>query len=135
MPDKIETIEGIGDKYGAKLKAKGILTADDLLARAATPGDRKKLAEELEIAEGHILKWANHADLMRVNGIGPQYAELLEAAGVDTVKELRTRNAENLTKKMDEVNGERRITSGAPHHKVVARWIEEAKTMEPKLSY
>ena len=81
------------------------------------------------------LKWVNHADLMRINGIGGQYAELLEEAGVDTVKELRTRNAANLAAKLSEANEKRKLTGNVPSESMVTKWIEEAKGMEPGVSY
>ncbi|MHA1554621.1 MAG: DUF4332 domain-containing protein, partial [Alphaproteobacteria bacterium] len=101
----IEAIEGIGKVYGRKLAQVGIKTTGVLLGRAATPKGRKALAEESGIDDGRILKFANLADLMRVKGVAIQYSELLEAAGVDTVKELRNRRADNLYAKMAEVNG------------------------------
>ena len=93
MAYKIDQIEGIGDAYAQKLQAVGVATTEELLKRAATPKGREKLAEETGISSKLILKWANHADLFRIKGVAGQFAELLEAAGVDTVKELRHRVA------------------------------------------
>ena len=104
MNYKIIDIEGIGDVYAPKLIAAGIETVEQLLDACEAPTGRKLIAEKTGISEKLILKWTNHADLFRINGIGPQFAELLEAAGVDTVKELRHRVAANLAAKVAEVN-------------------------------
>ena len=96
MAYKIEQIEGVGEVYAQKLIANGVKTTEDLLAKCATKKGREKMAEATGITEKLILKWTNHADLFRVNGIAGQFAELLEAAGVDTVKEFRHRVAANL---------------------------------------
>jgi predicted flap endonuclease-1-like 5' DNA nuclease len=132
---RIEDIEGIGAAFGAKLRAVGIASTTAFLKAAATPADRKKLAETTAIDSGRILAWANMADLMRLEGVGKQFAELLEAAGVDTVKELRTRNAGNLAGRMAEVNAEKKLTRVVPTETMVAGWIEEAKSMAPILTY
>ncbi len=112
MAYKITEIEGIGPKYGETLGKAGINTTDDLL-----------------------LKWANMADLMRISGVGEEYSELLEAAGVDTVKELKMRRPDNLAAKMKEVNEAKKLTRQTPSESQVTKWVEQAKTMEPKLSY
>jgi len=132
---KIEEIEGIGEKLGAKLREAGINTTDKMLAGTKTKKQRKDLAESTGISEKLILKFANMADLFRINGIGQEFSELLEAAGVDTVPELATRNAENLTAKMEEVNAEKKLTRRTPSLKEVVKWIEEAKTMPRVLEY
>ena len=93
------------------------------------------MSEQAEISDRHLLKWANLADLMRISGIGPQYSELLEAAGVDTVKELRKRNAENLAVKMKETQQQKRLTRTAPGVSTVSRWIARAKEIDPVLSH
>jgi predicted flap endonuclease-1-like 5' DNA nuclease len=135
MSEKIAEIEGIGPVYAEKLLAAGIKTTDDLLEQCCTPSGRKRLSEHTGLGEGFILKWANMADLMRVSGIGRQYAELLEAAGVDTIKELRQRNAENLAAKMQEVNEAKKLSGAAPPATTIADWIAKAKALEPKLTY
>lgn len=96
---------------------------------------RKKVAEETGISGKLILKWANHADLFRISGIGPQYAELLEAAGVDTVKELKHRVPANLTAKMVEINKAKNLAQRDPSEKEVTKWIEEAGKLEGKITY
>ena len=92
-------------------------------------------SEETGISETLILKWTNHADLFRINGVAGQFAELLEASGVDTVKEFRHRNAENLHAKMVEVNEEKNLTNRVPAASELQRMIDEAKTLEPILTY
>ena len=135
MAYKIEEIEGIGPTFGAKLNQAGIKSTDDFLNICCDPKGRKKVSDETEITSKLILKWANLADLMRINGIGPQFSELLEASGVDTVKELRHRNAENLTAKMAEVNAEKNLAKTSPAAGVVADWIEKSKNTEPKITF
>ena len=135
MAYKIEEIEGIGPAYGEKLKAAGINSTDDLLGQCAKPGGRKKVAESTGLSEKHLLEWTNMADLMRVSGIGRQYAELLEASGVDTIKELRHRNAENLAAKMEEVNKEKNLANATPAQSVVEGWIGQAKETDPMIEY
>ena len=131
----IEHIEGIGGAYGAKLRDAGIGTTTALLKAAADPEGRQHLAQTTGIDAARILLWANMADLMRIKGVGKQFAELLEAAGVDTVKELRTRNAANLAARMAEVNAQRKLTRTVPAESMVGRWIAEAGTLPPLLSY
>jgi len=127
---KIIEIEGVGEAYGEKLSEAGVSTVEALLEKGATKKGREELAEATGIPEKSILKFVNHADLIRLNGVGPQYAELLEAAGVDSVPELAQRNAANLAAKMEEVNGEKNLTNRVPVESEVERWIEEAKTIE-----
>ena len=96
---------------------------------------RKSTAEKTGLSEAQLLKWANMADLMRIKGVGSEYSELLEAAGVDTVKELRNRNAANLATKMDEVNAEKNLTRTVPNEAVVQGWIDQAKEMDPLITH
>lgn len=135
MAYKIEEIEGIGPTYGAKLKDAGIDTTDKLLDACADPAGRKATAEKTGLDASRLLKWANMADLMRISGVGEEYSELLEAAGVDTVKELRNRNAANLAAKMAEVNEAKKLTRQVPSESQVTKWVEQAKELPPKLSY
>lgn len=135
MSYKIDEIEGIGEKYAEKLIAVGIKTVEALLETCAKKSGRTKLAEETGISEKLILTWTNHADLMRINGIGGQFAELLEAAGVDTVKEFRNRVAANLQPKLEEVNEQKHICGRVPALSEVERMIAQAKELEPKVSY
>jgi len=126
---KIDAIEGIGPVFAAKLKLAGIKDTDTLLETCCKPSRRKQTAEDTGIDSGRILKWVNMADLFRITGVGPEYAELLEASGVDTVKELGTRNAANLAEKMSEVNEERKLTRRVPDAGAVEKWIDEAKSL------
>lgn len=135
MNTPIEEIEGIGNVYAQKLRAAGIETVEGLLSAGAGPKGRAEIEEKTGIAGGHILRWCNHADLMRIKGVGKQYAELLEAAGVDTVKELRNRNAANLAAKLAEVNDAKNISGVTPAESMVEKWVAEAKTLEVVLTY
>lgn len=131
----IEKVEGIGLTYGAKLKEAGIKDTEGLLNACGTPKGRQETAAAIGLDASQLLHWANRADLMRISGVGEAYSDLLEAAGVDTVKELRTRNADNLAAKMAAANQEKKLTRADPPASRVAEWIEQAKTMDPKLSY
>ncbi len=135
MAYKIDEIEGIGPAYKEKLNGAGIETTDNLLETCGDKKGRAALAEKTGLSEGQILKWTNMADLMRISGVGEEYSELLEAAGVDTVKELRNRNAENLAAKMAEVNEEKKLTRAVPSTSQVEKWVEQAKTLDPKITY
>ena len=135
MDYKIIDIEGIGDIYAEKLMAAGINKVSELLDKCAAPKGRKELAEATGITEKLILKWTNHADLFRINGVGPQFAELLEAAGVDTVKEFRHRVAENLQPKLVEINDQKNICNRVPAVSEVQKMIDQAKELEPKMTY
>ena len=135
MDYKIIDVEGIGDVYAAKLKEVGINTVEELLEAAKKPAGRAALAEKTGISPKLVLTWANHADLMRINGVGPQFSELLEAAGVDTVKEFRNRNAANLQVKLEEVNAEKNLTNRVPSLKEVEKMIAQAKELPPMMEY
>ncbi|PTW55781.1 uncharacterized protein DUF4332 [Breoghania corrubedonensis] len=135
MSYPIAEIEGIGPTYAEKLKTAGIKTTDAYLDRAKDPKGRKALAEETGIESSRILKWANMADLMRIKGVGEEYSELLEAAGVDTVKELKMRRADNLAAKMAEVNETKKLVRQVPGESQVAAWVEEAKALPPMMTY
>ncbi|BDC51288.1 hypothetical protein F183_A36040 [Bryobacterales bacterium F-183] len=135
LAHSVVEIEGIGPQYGKKLHEAGIRSTEQLLEACKTPKARKALATKTEISEQLILRWANHADLFRIKGVARQFAELLEAAGVDTVKELKSRRAEALSAKMREVNETRKLSKVAPSIPVVKKWIDQAKTLQSKLSY
>ena len=135
MDYKIVEIEGVGEIYAAKLMDAGITKVSELLDKCAAPKGRKELAEATGISEKLILRWTNHADLFRINGVGPQFAELLEAAGVDTVKEFHHRVAENLQPKLEEVNAEKRICGRVPAVSEVQKMIDQAKELEPRVTY
>lgn len=131
----IERIEGVGPQYAAKLRGMKLGLIKDYLAACRTPKGRADVAEQSGINDKLILKWANHADLFRIKGVAGQYAELLEASGVDTVKELGHRVAANLAKKMADTNAAKNLTNRVPTEAEVAGWIEQAKTMPAALEY
>src|SRR5690554_287772 len=135
MAKKITEIEGIGPAFAEKLAGAGVQTVEGLVEAGATKAARKKLAADSGIDEAKILDWVNMADLFRIKGIGSQFAELLKAAGVDTVKELRNRNAENLYEKLVEVQEQKKITRAVPALKQVADFIEQAKALAPVVTY
>jgi predicted flap endonuclease-1-like 5' DNA nuclease len=128
-------VEGIGPVYAAKLKAVGVTNTDALLEAGSTPKERKELAEKSGIGDHLILEWINHVDLYRIKGVGSEYADLLEAAGVDTVPELAQRKAENLLQKMTEVNQAKKLVRRLPVLSQVASWIEQAKQLPRVITY
>ena len=135
MSYPIIDIEGIGAVFAEKLKGAGITTTDALLEKAKSPKGRKELAGASGIDESRILKWANMADLMRIKGVGEEYSELLEAAGVDTVKELKTRVPANLTKAMADVNAKKKLVRALPTESMVEKWVAQAKELPAVLTY
>ena len=135
MTYKIIDIQGIGPVYAEKLTAIGIETVDQLLEKGFDAKGRQAIEEATGIRHDLVLTWVNHADLFRVKGIGPQFAELLEASGVDTVKELRNRNAANLAAKLLEVNEEKHLCRRTPVEKEVQKFIDLAKALEPVVTY
>ena len=135
MAYKINEIEGIGPAYAEKLTAADINTTDDLLAKCSNPAGRDAVAAATGMGASTILKWTNMADLMRISGIGPQFSELLKGTGVDTVKELRNRNAENLASAMETVNNDKKLARTSPPAVTVAKWVATAKEMDPKITY
>jgi predicted flap endonuclease-1-like 5' DNA nuclease len=132
---KIADIEGIGPNFAEKLNAINIYTTLDLLAAGATPQGRKEIAEKTGISNKLILEWVNMADLFRIKGVGEEYSDLLEEAGVDTVVELATRVPENLRAKMLEVNEKTKLVRRMPTLNEVTQWVEEAKALPRKIEY
>jgi predicted flap endonuclease-1-like 5' DNA nuclease len=128
-------VEGIGKVYSQKLKAVGIATSEDLLEKGATPAGREKIAKETGISHARILRWVNHVDLFRIKGIETQFAELLEAAGVDTVPELAQRNAAHLYAALSEVKQNKHLVRRLPSQDQVADWIKQAKRLPRVLTY
>ena len=126
---KLTDIEGVGPVYSQKLKSAGVSTTDALLKKGATAKGRQALADKSGISGKLILRWVNHADLFRLDGVAGEYAELLEAAGVDTVPELAQRNAENLYQKLVEVNGAQKLVRVVPVQTQVGQWVEQAKNL------
>ena len=135
MSYPVLTIEGIGKRYAKKLNAIGVTNTAKLLDRAKDRKGRKQLAADSGIEETFILKWANMADLLRIKGVGEEYSELLEVAGVDTVKELRKRKPENLHKAMVESNGKRKLVRQLPGPAQVEKWVAQAKKLPPVMTY
>ena len=135
LAEGASAVAGFKSSLPKKLIAVGIETVDQLLAEGASAKGRKALEEKTGIRGDLILTWVNHADLFRVKGVGPQFSELLEAAGVDTVKELRNRNAANLAAKMLEVNEEKHLCKRTPVEKEIQKYIDLAKQLEPVVTY
>lgn len=131
----IDTIEGIGPTYKEKLKEAGIKTTEALHKEGGKPAGRKSIAERSGIDEKMILEWVNRADLMRVKGVGEEYSDLLECAGVDTVVELATRNAANLTAKMTELNETKKLVRVVPSEDTVTGWVAQAKDLDRGVFY
>lgn len=131
----IVDIDGIGPAYAATLGTQGIKSTEALLKAGATREGRAELAAATGITEKLILAWTNKADLFRIKGVGEQYSDLLEAAGVDTVVELSNRRADHLTKKLAEVNQEYKFVRQLPTEAQVGDWIEEAKALPRVMTY
>ncbi len=131
----ISDIEGIGPVFEEKLKLAGIRSVNQLLEKCSTQQGRKQTSEKTSIEESALLKWANMADLYRIKGIGCEYSQLLERAGVDTVKELRNRVPVNLLEKMIEINRAKRLVRRIPPLRKVEEFVGHAKTLEPMITY
>jgi predicted flap endonuclease-1-like 5' DNA nuclease len=128
-------VEGIGEVYAQKLSDAGIKTTNALLKQGATPKGRKEIAENSSISETLILEWVNHVDLFRIKGVFEEYADLLEEAGVDTVKELAQRNPANLYKKLVEVNEQKKLVRQLPGISQVENWVAQAKQLDRAVFY
>lgn len=135
MSKSIEKIEGIGPRTGEALRKAGVRTVVNLLEAGADKAGRAALADKTGISEARILKCVNMADLFRINGVASQYAELLESAGVDTVKELKQRNPENLATALADVNNTKNLVRRAPSSAVVSDWVAQAKKLPPVISH
>jgi predicted flap endonuclease-1-like 5' DNA nuclease len=128
-------IEGIGAASAEKLKAQGLKTTEDLLKAGAAPKGRDDLATATGISGKLILRWVNMADLFRIKGVGEEYSDLLEAAGVDTVVELAQRKPANLLAKMTEVNEEKKLVRRVPTEDQVTAWVAEAEKLPRVVTY
>jgi len=135
MPYPIHQLDGLDADELKKLKSLGIRTTDRLLEAARTPRGRSLLAAKTGFDKARILGWANAADRMRIKGVGEEYANLLQAAGVDTVKELKYRNPARLAKAIAEANAKRKLVGVLPSDRAVVRWIEHAKKLPLKITY
>ena len=129
---KLETIEGIGPALSEKLESAGISSCEALLENGGTKKGRGEIAEQSGVSEAQVLKFVNHADLMRIKGIGGEFSELLECAGIDSVPELGQRNAQNLADKLQEINAEKKLVRSVPSATQVEGWIDQAKSL-PKV--
>jgi predicted flap endonuclease-1-like 5' DNA nuclease len=135
MPYKVIEIEGIGPNYAEKLQSLDIHTTDDLLEKGGNKKGRESIAAQTGIPESLVLTWVNHADLFRIKGIAAQFAELLEAAGVDTVREFATRKPKNLHQKLVETNEKFGLSGRVPSEESLQEMIEQAKILEPKVRH
>ncbi|MBN1696890.1 MAG: DUF4332 domain-containing protein [Spirochaetales bacterium] len=132
---KLEEVEGIGVKYAKMLKKAGVRSTGDLLKKGATPDGRKKISEGSGITPKLVLEWVNHVDLFRIKGVGSEYADLLEEAGVDTIPELCQRRADNLFQKMKDINTSKKLVRKIPVEKQVNDWIAQAKKLPRMITY
>lgn len=128
-------IEGIGPALAAKLQKAGVRSTKALLDRAGSAKDRKELAAAIGVDDSRLLQWVNHADLFRVRGIGSEYSDLLEAAGVDTVPELKQRNANALYEALVTTNEKKKLVRKLPTKDQVADWIKQAKSLSRVVEY
>lgn len=131
----LEEIEGVGPVYASKLQQAGVPDTDALLSMGSTPKGRKEIATKTGITEDLILEWVNHVDLFRIKGVGEEYADLLEEAGVDTVVELANRRADNLAAKLAAVNEEKKLVRVLPAQNQVGEWIAQAKALPRVIEY
>ena len=132
---KLTTIEGIGPAIEAKLQAAGIKSVEGLLKICCEKAGRKATSAKTNIEEAKLLRFANHADLMRIKGIGGEYSELLEAAGVDSCTELAQRRPDNLAAKMEEVNKTKKLVRQVPSEKMVSGWVAQAKGLKKVVNH
>ncbi len=132
---KLIRVEGIGEAYAARLAEAGVVTTDDLLKAGATPKGREELCEKTGVSSKLILRWVNLADLWRIKGIGEEYSDLLEAAGVDTVPELARRNPENLLVALTQCNEDQKRVRKLPAQSLVTSWVTQAKELPRVVTY
>jgi predicted flap endonuclease-1-like 5' DNA nuclease len=131
----ITDIEGIGEKFAEKLRSAGVRTTEALLKKGGTSANRKDLAMQIDVSDHQILEWVNRADLYRIKGVGSEYADLLEAAGVDTVRELAKRQAGNLFENLKMINDEKKKVRKLPTADQVAEWVKQAKSLPRAVEY
>lgn len=131
----LETVEGIGVKYAQQLREIGVPTTNALLEMGSTPKGRDEIAERSGISGKLVLEWVNHVDLFRIDGVGEEYADLLEESGVDTVPELAQRKPANLYEKMVAVNAEKKLVRRLPAETQVEDWVAQAKKLPRVVKY
>ena len=134
MPS-IDAIRGMPLNSARQLRKKGIRTTEALLRNAGTRSGRRSLAHATKLKEREILEWVNRADLMRIKGVGAEYADLLEAVGVDTVKELRRRNPNSLARMANALNDKQRLVRRLPTNGMITGWVDHAKSLKPLVKY
>ena len=132
---KLEMVEGIGSKYADTLRQAGIGSTKSLLNKGATPTGRKQIARDTGLSAKLILEWVNHVDLFRIKGVGEEYADLLEEAGVDTVVELAQRSPDNLHAAILETNQSKKLVRRPPSKNMVHDWVKMAKKLPRKIEY
>jgi predicted flap endonuclease-1-like 5' DNA nuclease len=132
---KLVDIEGVGRVNAQKLKKAGVRSTQGLLKAGATPAGRKKVVQKSGLSHGKILRWVNHVDLFRIKGVASEYSELLEAAGVDSVRELAQRKPPALVAKMTEVNARKKLVRRLPTISMVSRWVSQAKRLPRRIQY
>lgn len=132
---KLEVVEGIGTKYAKDLRKAGVRSSGDLLKKGATPKGREKIARDSGISKTLVLEWVNHVDLFRIKGVGEEYSDLLEEAGVDTVVELAQRNAANLNSAMQQTNARKKLVRQLPSQKMINNWVSQAKKLPRVVQY
>jgi len=132
---KLELVEGIGNKYAKDLRNAGVRSTGDLLKKGATPKSREELAKASGISKTLVLEWVNHVDLFRIKGVGEEYSDLLEEAGVDTVVELAQRNTANLHESILKTNSQKKLVRQLPSKKMVNNWVAQAKKLPRKIQY
>lgn len=132
---KLEEIEGIGPAFAGKLRKAGVRSTGDLLKKGATPAGRKQISKDSGIPGKLVLEWVNHSDLFRIKGVGEEYADLLEEAGVDSVVELSKRKAVNLLEAIKKANEKKKLVRLLPGLSRVEEWIKQAKKLPRAIKY
>ena len=132
---KLEVVEGIGTKYAKVLRKAGVRSTGDLLKKGATPKGREMISRDSGITKTLVLEWVNHVDLFRIKGVGEEYSDLLEEAGVDTVVELAQRNAANLYAAIQQTNAKKKLVRQLPSQKMVSNWVNQAKKLPRVVQY
>ncbi|UCD62917.1 MAG: DUF4332 domain-containing protein [Candidatus Zixiibacteriota bacterium] len=132
---KLMRIEGIGSTQIKKLKTVGITTTEALLEKGATPQGRQELCQTTGIGEKQILRWVNLSDLFRIKGVGEEYSDLLEAAGIDSVPEMANRNPQNLHETLVTINQNKKLVRQVPSQTTIANWVEHARNLPRIINY